>query len=194
MSQFQLVNKQLSNVTKKEDLKEDKWVFNTFEGGSVRAQIFFSLLWTPFQDKPLHACQPKGFHQRRAWRGFLHGGMCGSIINMDNYFMELEGLTLASFFQPKEKCTTLKCIKYNTRKNQVSGKILPTFKQILTSFSSRCPWCPRSRFCSSSASFSSFSASCFVRKEHVSSRKVSILQDFFGIFVILSDSFKIRTL
>ena len=165
MSQRKRTWKRISECSK--HLKEDLWES--------------SLLWTPFQDKPLHACQPKGFHQRRAWRGFLHGGMCGSMINMDNYFMELEGLTLASFFQPKEKCTTLKCIKYNTRKNQVSGKILPTFKQILflTSFSSRCPWCPRSRFCSSSASSSSFSASCFVRKEHVSSRRVSILQDFF---------------
>ena len=28
----------------------------------------------------------------------------------------MEGLTLASFFQPKEKCLTLKCIQYNERK------------------------------------------------------------------------------
>ena len=36
------------------------------------------------------------------------------------FCMELEGLTLASFFQAKEKCTTLKCVKYNVRKSQVT--------------------------------------------------------------------------
>ena len=38
------------------------------------------------------------------------------------FCMELEGLTLASFFQAKEKCTTLKCVKYNVRKSQVTTK------------------------------------------------------------------------
>ena len=34
----------------------------------------------------------------------------------------VKGLTLASFFVAKEKCTTLKCVKYNVRKSQVATK------------------------------------------------------------------------
>ena len=113
---------------------------------------------------------------------------------MDNYFMELEGLTLASFFQPKEKCTTLKCIKYNTRKNQVSGKILPTFKQILclTFFQvSLMPPIPVLLIISIVLLLLSF----MLCQEGARLLKESeYFAGFFGIFVILSDSFKIRTL
>ena len=34
------------------------------------------------------------------------------------FCMEVDGLTLKSFFQGKEKCVTLKCIEYNERKKQ----------------------------------------------------------------------------
>ena len=62
MSQFQLVNKQLSNVTKKEDLKEDKWVFKTFEVGSVRAQSFFLLFYElHFRTSLFMLANPKDF-------------------------------------------------------------------------------------------------------------------------------------
>ena len=61
MSQFQLVNKQLSNVTKKEDLKEDMLVFKTFEGGSARAQSFVLFYELHFRTSLFMLANPKDF-------------------------------------------------------------------------------------------------------------------------------------
>jgi len=77
---LQLVNKKLSNVTKKEDLDKNK------------TSLFM-------------LADPKNFTKEELGELFC---------------MELEGLTLASFFQAKEKCTTLKCVKYNVRKSQMT--------------------------------------------------------------------------
>ena len=122
--QFQLVNNLSTNYNFK--LKIKKWLIlagqqavskcdkeRGLEEGYVSSSshiympyIFISHIceW-PFRTSLFMLAHPKNFTKDELGELFC---------------MELEGLTLSSFFQAKEKCTTLKCVKYNVRKSQVT--------------------------------------------------------------------------